>query len=70
MREKVKTLRYWYLQKNQVVEEGLAEPGQIASLKGRLLELISKIIHTTQYDLFKEEHQKLKDHQCAYESLE
>ncbi len=70
LQEKVVGLKYWYLQENAFVEEELALPEEIEELKARLLALIEKIVYVTRHDLFKQEHQKLRDHNCQFESLE
>ncbi|MCL5008739.1 MAG: ATP-dependent helicase [Patescibacteria group bacterium] len=70
LQEKVVGLKYWYLQENAFVEEELAQPEEIEELKARLLALIEKIVYVTRHDLFKQEHQKLRDHNCQFESLE
>lgn len=70
LQEKVTGLKYWYLQENVFVQEDLANPEEIAELKDRLLAIIEKIVYVTRHDLFKEEHAKLRDHNCQFESLE
>lgn len=70
LKEKVRTLNYWFLQDNQLLNEEIADAASINKLKGRLLELIEKIIHVTKYDLFADEHKKAKDHKCEFEHYE
>jgi DNA helicase-2/ATP-dependent DNA helicase PcrA len=70
LNEKVISLKYWYLQENNFFEESPANSKQIAALKQKLLEIMSRIIHTTKYNLFKQEHTSLKDHKCEFETLE
>ena len=70
LKEKVGRLQYWYLDENKFLEQPVCGPEEIAKLKNEMLELIEKIIYTTKYDLFKQEHAKVKDHQCNFEGLE
>ena len=70
LRLPVKNLKYWYLRDNQLREEARASDKEIIRLKAELLELIEKIIHTTKYDLFLEEDQKLSHHECEFRYLE
>lgn len=70
LKEEVGELKYWYLQSNQFVQEELASDETVEALKTELLDVIEKIIYTIKYDLFKQEHQKLRDHQCEFEHLE
>jgi hypothetical protein len=58
------------LQDNEFIEEEIAPEKEISSLKQRLLELIERIVHTTKYDLFKDEHKKVRDHRCEFEFLD
>jgi hypothetical protein len=39
---------------------------RLAELKAGFLEIIEKIVHTVRYDLFAEEHEKVKEHKCMY----
>jgi hypothetical protein len=72
LKEKVVGLKYWFLQdkENQFLVEEIATPEQVKELKNRLLTLIEKIVHTTKYNLFREVHEKCKDHKCQFEYLE
>ncbi len=70
LNERVVALKYWYLQDNQFLEEKLADTKKLEGLKAKLLELIQEIIETTKYDLFKEAHNKVRDHACEFENLE
>ncbi len=67
--EKVGMMSYWYLQENKFLEENVAGKAEIEKLKSGLLETIEKIVHTTKYDLFKQEHQNSPRHQCNFENL-
>jgi RecB family exonuclease len=66
----VYNLKYWYLRDNEFKEEPKADEKEISRLKFELLELIEKIIHTTKYNLFLEEDQKLTHHDCEFRYLE
>jgi RecB family exonuclease len=70
LKEKVKGLKYWYLQDNNFIEEQPADASGLVELKKRLLEIIGKIIYTTRHNLFAEEHKKCKEHKCEFEYLE
>lgn len=70
LKEKVGSLKYWYLQDNEFVEQSLSSPEEIVTLQEELLEIMKKIVNTVKFDLFKEEHAKLKDHNCPFEHLE
>jgi DNA helicase-2/ATP-dependent DNA helicase PcrA len=70
LHQSVKSLKYWYLRDNDIKEEPCASEQEISRLKSKLLELIEKIIHTTKYNLFLEEDQKLTHHDCEFLHLE
>jgi len=70
LREKVLGLRYWFLQDNVFVEEPIADGEKIKELEEKLLNKINKIVEVTKFDLFKKEHDKARDHKCAFEFLE
>lgn len=70
LKEKVSGLKYWYLRENKFIEEPLANSVGIEDLKGELLELIKRVINTIKFDLFKEEHEKAKVHECQFDDLE
>jgi DNA helicase-2/ATP-dependent DNA helicase PcrA len=72
LREKVVGMKYWYLKEdaNDFIEAEIATQDEIDILKSQILEDIEKIIHTTKYDLFKEEHKHSPRHNCEYEDLE
>ncbi len=70
LKENVVGMKYWYLQDNGFIEEKIADTKEIDDLKNRMLVTIEKIIHVTKYNLFKEEHKKVRDHQCDFEDLE
>jgi hypothetical protein len=70
LEEKVVGLKYWYLQEPAFVEEELAKPEKIESLKEGLLEAMEKIVHTTKFDLFYEEDLKIANHDCEFRHLE
>lgn len=70
LKEKVTGLKYWYLLNDEYITEEIGQPRAIANLKQRLSGLIEKIVHTTKYDLFKEEHKKTRTHKCDFEHLE
>ncbi|MEK7162052.1 MAG: PD-(D/E)XK nuclease family protein, partial [Patescibacteria group bacterium] len=68
--EKVGMMSYWYLWENKFLEESVAGESEIEKLKLGLLEAVEKIVYTTKYDLFKQEHINSPRHQCIYENLE
>jgi DNA helicase-2/ATP-dependent DNA helicase PcrA len=72
LKEKVSGLKYWFLRENeeQFLTEELADSEKINELKKELLSLMDKITKTIKFDLFKEEHEKCKDHNCEFEYLE
>lgn len=70
LKETVVGLTYWFLQDNAFVEEPVAAADKISALKENLLTRIERIVYVTQYDLFKEEHKKSRDHNCEFEHLE
>jgi len=72
LKEKVTGLKYWYLRnkENPFLEEELADSKQIEKLKEELLSLMDRIVETIKYDRFKEEHQKVKEHNCDFQDLE
>lgn len=70
LKEEVKSLKYWFLQDNEFIEEEIATTDEIGELKTRLSEIIEEIIETTKYNRFKEAHSKVKDHKCEFEYLE
>ncbi len=70
LNEKVSGLTYWFLQGNEFIKEPIADKKDIESLKTKLLEIIEKIAYVTKYNLFKQEHDKIRDHKCAFEYLE
>jgi DNA helicase-2/ATP-dependent DNA helicase PcrA len=72
LREKVVSLKYWYLRDNEFKEEPKADDKEIIRLKNDLLLLMEKIVETAKYDRFKEEDLKLrqKGHECEFENLE
>jgi hypothetical protein len=70
LREKVSSLKYWYLRDNQFVEEERADNEEIQRLKTGLLELINKIVEAVKYDSFLELDLKLKNHDCDFRHLE
>lgn len=71
LRQKVKSLKYWYLQsKNDgFKEEDLASREEIGDLKKRLFKTIEIIIETIRYDRFKELDKTVR-HECGFENLE
>jgi DNA helicase-2/ATP-dependent DNA helicase PcrA len=69
LHEPVELLCYWYLDGDQTLEVPLATAEEMKKLKASLLETIQKIRHTTQYDLFAEEHKKTKQHSCNFADL-
>lgn len=68
--ERVTGMGYWYLEANDLRTEEPVPPSDIATLKTELLKDIERIVETVRYDLFKEEHEKAKDHSCEFERLE
>jgi DNA helicase-2/ATP-dependent DNA helicase PcrA len=72
LREKVESLKYWYLQEDKFVVEPIADNKEIKRLKDEMLAVMEKIVHTTKYNLFKEEDLKLqkKGHDCPFSDLE
>ena len=72
LREKVASLKYWYLQDGAegFREEETAGEKEIAKLKNELLEQIEKIIHTIKTDSFKEADKKAASHHCKFDELE
>jgi DNA helicase-2/ATP-dependent DNA helicase PcrA len=69
-KQKVSSLKYWYLKDDFLVTEALATPEEMKELQARLLKMAEKIIHTIKYDLFLEEHKNAKAHDCEFEHLE
>ncbi len=67
--EPVAGMTYWYLCPDQLVEEELATPERLGELKDGFLKTIERIVHVTEFDLFSEEHEKVRDHRCAYRHL-
>ena len=51
-------------------EEPTAETKEIQRLKAGLLEVMEKIVETAKYDRFKEEDEKLSNHDCQFTHLE
>jgi DNA helicase-2/ATP-dependent DNA helicase PcrA len=70
LHEKVTGLKYWFLLENETKEEPVADGGKIRDLEEKLLSSIEHIVEVTKYDLFKQEHNKARDHKCGFEFLE
>lgn len=70
LREKVLGLKYWFLLENTFIEEPIADGEKILDLEQKLLSSIEHIVEVTKYDLFKQEHAKVRDHKCDFEFLE
>ncbi|MDR3642932.1 MAG: ATP-dependent DNA helicase [Candidatus Doudnabacteria bacterium] len=67
--EKVGKLCYWYLQAGKFLPEQSANKEQIGELKSRLLAIIDRVTNTVKFDLFKEEHEKVREHRCEFINL-
>ncbi len=70
LKENVKSLCYWYLEGDQQREIEVADASRIKELKDSLIETIEKINKTIKYDLFAEEHLKVKQHKCLMEGYD
>ncbi len=70
LNEKVLNLKYWFLQDKVFIEEPIADGEKIRNLEEKLLSSIEHIAEVTKYDLFKQEHAKVRDHKCNFEFLE
>lgn len=68
--EKVASLSYWYLQDDRCEKEKLASPERLEELRQELLEVMSEIVETVKYNLFKKRHAELREHNCGFEDLE
>ncbi|MBL8030063.1 MAG: UvrD-helicase domain-containing protein [Candidatus Doudnabacteria bacterium] len=70
LKEKVLSLKYWYLQENDFVEESLATNEEIQTLKEKLKGLMHRVVEAVKYNQFKELHKKTKEHNCEFLDLE
>ncbi len=65
--EKVASMCYWYLEKNEFVEMEIATSDELISLQEKLLATIHDIRDAVKYDRFSELHKKSKQHNCSFE---
>ncbi len=73
LKEKVHSLKYWYLKEapeNQFKIEKPADAEEIQTLKSNLHETMKKIVEAVQYDSFTELHKQWSKHECQFENLE
>lgn len=67
--EKVASLCYWYLEKNEFVEVPVASGEEIVALQESLLTTMQDIRDAVKYDRFSELHKKAKQHNCNFEDF-
>lgn len=67
--EKVASLCYWYLEKNEFVEVPVASGEEIVALQENLLATMHDIRDAVKYDRFSELHKKAKQHYCNFEDF-
>lgn len=67
--EKVNSMCYWYLEKNEFVEMDVATPDELIALQENLLQTIHDIRDAVKYDRFSELHTKSKQHLCNFEDF-
>ncbi|MBL8031651.1 MAG: ATP-dependent helicase, partial [Candidatus Doudnabacteria bacterium] len=67
--EKVASLCYWYLEKNEFVEVPVASGEEIVALQESLLTTMQNIRDAVKYDRFSELHKKAKQHNCNFEDF-
>ncbi len=67
--EKVNSMCYWYLEKNEFVEMDVATPDELMTLQENLLQTIHDIRDAVKYDRFSELHAKSKQHFCNFEDF-
>lgn len=67
--EKVQSLCYWYLEKNEFVEVPVASTDELITLQENLLATMHEIRDAVKYDRFSELHKKAKQHNCNFEDF-
>ncbi len=67
--EKVNSMCYWYLEKDEFVEMDVATPDELITLQENLLQTIHDIRDAVKYDRFSELHAKSKQHFCNFEDF-
>ncbi len=67
--EKVASLCYWYLEKNEFVEVSVGSGEELIALQENLLATMQEIRDAVKYDRFSELHKKTKQHTCNFEDF-
>ena len=66
-KEKVVSLCYWYLDKNEFRDVEVAAGSELVELQEKLLATIHEIRDAVKFDRFAEKHQQSKQHTCNFE---
>jgi len=69
-KDKVKSLRYWYLTSTNESIEFLGTKEEINEVKNRFLEVIERIVSATKESNFYNEDLRAKSHNCKFRDLE